>query len=170
MKTKKIIILTILAIAGLFVWGYFSKGGTTASVQGASVSGASKSMLVASETIYDFGTISMKNGKVNKEFTVTNLSDTDITLSKVLTSCMCTNAFIVNPDGKIKGPFGMVGHGGSVPPANELMKAGESRIIRVIFDPNAHGPAGVGKITRFITLTDSSGNSLQLEIKTVVTP
>ena len=172
MKTTNIIILVCVIIAGLFVWGYFSKGGTTASVQGADEpnSTASKSLLTVSEKFYDFGTISMKNGIVNKEFTVTNTGDKDITVSTVLTSCMCTTVLIVAPDGSTKGPFGMAGHGGSVPPANEIIKAGESRVIRVVFDPNAHGPAGVGPIDRFITLTDISGNVLQLEIKANVTP
>lgn len=82
---------------------------------------------------------------------------------------MCTSAFIVGPDGILKGPFGMIGHG-AVPPANEIIKAGDSLIIRAVFNPNAHGPAGVGKIDRFITLTDTNGGTLNLEIKATVTP
>ncbi len=172
MKTKNIITLVCVVVIGLFVWGYFSKGGTAASVQGVSEpnSSTSKNLLTASEKFYDFGTISMKNDNVTKEFTVTNAGDKDVTVSTVLTSCMCTTALIVAPDGSTKGPFGMAGHGSSVPPANEIIKVGESRIIRVVFNPNAHGPAGVGPIDRFITLTDTSGNALQLEIKAVVTP
>ncbi|MEK7669202.1 MAG: DUF1573 domain-containing protein [Patescibacteria group bacterium] len=172
MKTTNIIILACVIVIGLFVWGYFSKGGTTASVQGVSEtnSTASKSLLIASEKFYDFGTISMKNGNVIKEFTVTNSGDKDVTVGTVLTSCMCTTALIVGPDGSTKGPFGMAGHGGSVPPANEIIKVGESRIIRVVFNPNAHGPAGVGPIDRFITITDTSGDTLQFEVKAVVTP
>jgi len=169
MKTRTIIILIILVIIGLFTWGYFSKGGTASSVQGISTSNTSKSILVAAETFYDFGTISMKNGNVSKEFTINNLTNEDITIKTVLTSCMCTNAFIVNLDGSTKGPFGMAGMG-YVPPANDTIKPEESRIVRVVYDPNAHGPAGVGEIDRFITLTDSSGGNLQLEIKAFVTP
>ena len=59
---------------------------------------------------------------------------------------------------------------GYVPPANETIKAGESRMIRVVYDPNAHGPAGVGRINRFVELVDSSGGTLGLEIKALVTP
>ena len=59
---------------------------------------------------------------------------------------------------------------GFVPPANEVIKAGEIRAIRVVYDPNAHGPAGVGQIDRFVELTDSSGGAIQLEIKALVTP
>jgi len=169
-NTTSIIAVILLIFVGLFIWGYAGKGGTTASVPGApDSSGASKSVLTALETLYDFGTISMKNGNVTKEFSVTNPTDKDITVSTVLTSCMCTKAFIVLPDGSTKGPFGMPGMG-SVPTANEIIKAGESRTIRVVYDPNAHGPAGVGQIDRFIMLTDSSGAALQLEIKALVTP
>ena len=170
MEPKSIISVVLLVFVGLFIWGYAGKGGTTASVQGTSESNSvSKSALTAAETLYDFGTISMKNGNVTKEFTVTNPTSQDITISTVLTSCMCTTAFIVKPDGSVKGPFGMPGMG-YVPPANETIKAGESRIIRVVYDPNAHGPAGVGRIDRFVTLTDSSNGTLELEIKALVTP
>ena len=63
-------------------------------------------------------------------------TDKDITFPSLITSCMCTKAFFVNPSGKTKGPFGMQGHG-YVPPLNETIKAGESRTIKVVFDPNA---------------------------------
>lgn len=125
--------------------------------------------LIASETVYDFGTISMKNGDVAKDFTVTNATDQDVMLKTLVTSCMCTKVSIVRADGTINGPFGMPGMG-RVPPANELIKAGESRSIRVVYDPNAHGPAGVGQIDRFAYLEDANGGKLQLEIKALVTP
>ncbi|OGY90787.1 MAG: hypothetical protein A3B31_01995 [Candidatus Komeilibacteria bacterium RIFCSPLOWO2_01_FULL_53_11] len=170
LNTISIIAIVLLVLFGLFIWGYSGKSGTTASVQGApGAASTAKSALTAPEIFYDFGTISMKNGTVTKEFTVGNTTDKDILVSTVLTSCMCTSAFIVESDGGIKGPFKMPGMG-YVPPANELIKAGGSRIIRVVYDPNAHGPAGVGQIDRFITLTDSSGGTLQLEIKALVTP
>lgn len=171
MKTKTIIsiIVVIIFILGIYVWGYSTKGGTTDSVQDASALNVSKGSLVATEKFYDFGTISMKNGEVVKEFKVTNSNNGDVILSKVLTSCMCTSAYIVKPDGSAKGPFGMAEHG-AVPSADEVIKAGEDRIIRVVFDPNAHGPAGVGMIDRFITLTDTSNNTLQFEVKALVIP
>ena len=59
---------------------------------------------------------------------------------------------------------------GFAPKANMLVKAGETRNIDVVYDPNAHGPAGVGFIDRFVNLTDTNGGTLQLEIKAVVTP
>lgn len=172
MKSKTVVhvLLVSLVLMGLLVWGYYAKtDGITASVQGAIGSNRSESQLTSPETFYNFGTISMKNGDVSKEFTVTNPTAQDITLNTVLTSCMCTSAFIIEPNGSIKGPFKMPGMG-YVPPANEVIGAGESRTIRVVYDPNAHGPAGVGQINRSITLTDATGGTVQLEIKALVTP
>ena len=168
-KTISTIAVVLIVFVGLFIWGYAGKGGTTGSVQGADGTTNAASILIALETLYDFGTISMKNGNVTKEFVVTNPTDTDISVSTLVTSCMCTSAFIVSPQGSIKGPFRMPGMG-YVPPANELIKAGDSRTVRVVYDPNAHGPAGVGEINRLVILTDSSGGTLQLEIKALVTP
>jgi len=169
-NTISIIAVVLLVFVGLFVWGYADNGETAAPVNVAPGSASmSKSVLTALEVFYDFGTISMKNGNVSKEFVIANPTDRGITVSTVLTSCMCTTAFIVGADGNVKGPFGMSGMG-YVPPANEIIKAGESRIIRVVYDPNAHGPAGVGWIDRFVTLTDSSNGTLELEIKANVTP
>ena len=169
-KTISIISIVLVVIVGLFIWGYAGKGGTTASVQRVpGSSSTSKSALTAQEIFYDFGTISMKNGNVTTEFTVINPTSQDIIVSTVLTSCMCTTAFIVKSDGSMKGPFGMSGMG-YVPPANETIKAGESRTIRVVYDPNAHGPAGVGQVDRFVMLADASGGTLQLEVKALVTP
>lgn len=166
-KTIGIATLVFILIVLLFAWG---RAGTSFTSQGApGAASIAQSSLITSETLYDFGTISMKDGNVTKEFEITNPIDRDITVSTVLTSCMCTLAYIVKEDGSIKGPFGMPGMG-YVPPANEIIKAGESRVIRVVYDPNAHGPAGVGRIDRFITLTDSSGGVIQLEIKALVTP
>jgi len=176
MKSKTIssIAVVLFIFFGLFIWGYSGRGvgagATTASVQGVpGATGTTESALASQEVFYDFGTISMKDGNVTKEFVVTNPTDGDITVRTILTSCMCTTAFIVKPDGGTKGPFSMAGMG-YVPPANEVIKAGESRVIRVVYDPNAHGPAGIGRIDRFVMLTDSGGGTLELEIKALVTP
>lgn len=168
MKNKTIItvVLIVVGLFGLMLWGRAvqkSVSGNTGEVF-ADV----KSALTVSETLYDFGTISMANGNVNKIFKITNLTDKDINLKTVNTSCMCTSAYIENANGE-KGPFGMPGMG-FVPPADEVIKAGESIDIKVVYNPNAHGPAGVGSIDRFVYLTDVSGGTLQLEIKAVVTP
>lgn len=168
MKSVVSITAVLLVLGALFYLGSRSQAGTEASVQGVSSAHAA-SALTASEVLYDFGTISMKDGNVTKDFTITNPTDADIAVSTVVTSCMCTTAFLVGKDGSLKGPFGMVGMG-YAPPANEVIKAGESRVVRVVYDPNAHGPAGVGAIDRFVTLADAEGGALELEVKALVTP
>ena len=170
MKPKTIIItLIVVAVIGyLLVLSYQKSSSSAASVQGVSQTGA-QSALAASSTFYDFGTISMKNGNVTKDFTFTNPGNSDVSIKGVETSCMCTSALLVEADGSTKGPFGMAGMGGMTS-TDDTVKAGESRTLRVVYDPNAHGPAGVGDIDRFITVNDASGGTLRFEIKAVVTP
>ncbi|MFA5838958.1 MAG: DUF1573 domain-containing protein [Candidatus Paceibacterota bacterium] len=155
-------VIIVIVLVGLMVWGKNNQ--TTESIKKSEVS----SVLTTSEKIYDFGTISMKDGLVNYTFKVTNPSDKDIYIKKINTSCMCTQAYIETADGE-KGPFGMEGMG-YIPPVNETIKAGEFRNVKVVYDPNAHGPAGVGMIDRFIYLIGADGETTQLEIKAVVTP
>ena len=183
------IVVIVILVIGLFLFGKPSKDNAIksgnipegsqelANSHTAGIGDTTANVLTASETFYDFGTISMKNGNVSKTFKVTNSGTTDINLTNVSTSCMCTAAYILRNDGSKLGPFGMPGHGGTgdMPghgngKAGEIIPAGESRDIEVVYDPNAHGPAGVGMINRFIFLEDESGNKLQLEIKVNVTP
>ena len=166
MNSKIILVsaLVLAGIGGLMFWGRANQTSTTASVQGA------QSALVANESLYDFGTISMKDDIVSRMFTVTNQNERAVLVTDIATSCMCTTAYLVGEGGMKRGPFGMPGHGGPSPKANETIPAGESRSIEVVYDPNAHGPAGVGAMDRFIYLTDISGGTLALEIKANVTP
>lgn len=125
--------------------------------------------LTASETFYDFGTISMKNGNVSKIFKLTNSKTGDILVPSISTSCMCTTAYVLK-DGVRSRPYGMPGHGGRVPRANEIVKPGESLEIEVVYNPNAHGPAGVGVIERSVLVQDENENVTELKFKVNVTP
>ncbi|MDO8552291.1 MAG: DUF1573 domain-containing protein [bacterium] len=174
MKTILTVAAVVLVGFGLMWWGRTNQAPLPAQASGgpstgAATTGGQKSELAAPEILYDFGTISMKNGLVYKEFSVTNPTEKDITVSSMFTSCMCTTAYLLTAEGSVKGPFRMPGMG-YIPPANETLKPGESRTVRVVYDPNAHGPAGVGQIDRFVTLTDEAGGVLQLDIKALVTP
>jgi hypothetical protein len=161
-KNIAIIFAAIAVIGGLFWWGKENQIKTNSKDLGI------KSQLEASETFYDFGTISMANGKVYKKFKLTNGTDKDINVESITTSCMCTNAYVIDGDKK-KGPFGMEGMG-YVPKADYLIKAGGTGEIEVEFDPNAHGPAGVGPIDRIVTARDENGGTIKFEIKANVTP
>jgi hypothetical protein len=121
------------------------------------------------ETFHDFGVISMKNGDVSKVFAISNPTDQDINLEKLFTSCMCTVAYFIQSDGSKKGPFGMPGMG-IVPKLNKTIKAGETASIEVVYDPNAHGPAGVGMIERSVFLEDENNKVVEFKFKANVTP
>ena len=154
-------VATIAILAGLIILGKPSGLATpTASV--------ANSVLKAKETAYDFGTISMTKGKVSHIFTVTNTGTEPVTVSKLYTSCMCTIASIMNGTEKV-GPFGMPGHSG-IPSIKVLLAPGTSTQVEAIFDPNAHGPAGVGTISRVVIVENNAGAPLELGFTANVTP
>lgn len=156
-------VLVAAAIVGLVLWGRANDAPTHSQAEP-----NQKSSLFASERSFDFGTISMKDGNVTHVFRVANAADKDVTIERLSTSCMCTTAYIVEGASR-SGPFGMAGMGVGTQ-ANHLFRAGETKGIEVVYDPNAHGPAGVGPMERFIHLTDASGGVLQLHIKGLVRP
>lgn len=117
---------------------------------------------------YDFGTISMAKGDVAHEFKIKNTSEERVEIKKVYTSCMCTSAWFLKGETN-KGPFGMQGHG-YVPPVNEFLEPNEEAIIRVVFDPAAHGPAGVGSISRVVYVEGSSSRLAELNFSANVKP
>ncbi len=162
---KKIIIIVVVAIIGILAfmaWGYGRTARTTQAQHN------EQSSLKAPEALYDFGTISMANGNVDHMFEISNPTDIDVTIDSVSTSCMCTTAYIVSGDSK-EGPFGMPGMGGMTS-TKVVIPAHGTKSIDVVYDPNAHGPAGVGNIDRFASVTEAGGGTLQFEIKAVVTP
>ncbi|MEK7076704.1 MAG: DUF1573 domain-containing protein [Patescibacteria group bacterium] len=105
---------------------------------------------------YDFGTVSMTKGKVARDFTIANESDKAILIRKAMTSCMCTEATLMLANGETKGPFGMPGHG-IVPEINVNIPPSEALTARVVFDPAAHGPAGIGNVERDVLLETDGG-------------
>lgn len=162
----------IIAGVGVFVVllgaALFFSSSSPANTQPASEA-VKSSVLKATEQSFDFGAISMAKGKVNKAFTVKNPTASPITVSKVYTSCMCTQAVIIS-SGDRKGPFGMPGHGGSIPTISLTIAPNSEAVVEAIFDPAAHGPAGVGPISREVYVETNDGGKLTLGFKANVTP
>lgn len=123
--------------------------------------------LAMPQKMHDFGQISMAAGKVKTMFQFKNTSAESVVISKMYTSCMCTNA-ILQMGGKKYGPYGMPGHG-FIPKISSTVQSGEEFSVEVIFDPAAHGPAGVGPIQRTVYVETSAGIA-QLEISALVRP
>jgi len=174
-KQLKIIIIVATAVLGLGIALLIAqpKDGQQVADTGYQVMdmGSDKtvaSVLEASETFHDFGTISMKNGKVSTTFKVKNIKTEPVALTRLYTSCMCTEAKL-NIAGKTEGPFGMMGHG-IIPKFNDPLQPNQEAEVEVVFDPNAHGPAAVGTIERTVTVEGQDGKLAELNIKATVTP
>lgn len=129
---------------------------------------AGTSALAAAETAFDFGSISMAKGKVQRRFAVQNTGSAPAAITRMYTSCMCTSASIVKGDERL-GPFGMQGHGFN-PRIDMKLAPGETAEVIVTFDPAAHGPAGVGTIARTVYLEQDGAEPLELNIQATVTP
>ncbi len=124
--------------------------------------------LASVSPFFNFGKISMAAGKVSHRYWIKNVSATPAGVTRLFTSCMCTEATLITHAGK-KGPFGMPGHG----PASRLeerLAPGESAQVEVVFDPAAHGPAGIGQTDRVVTIENGAGAVLELRFSALVTP
>lgn len=164
-QAKTIVWGAVISVAVLVGLALFT-GGDSGKPSTAS---AGASALTAAETDFDFGSSSMAKGKVTHVYKVKNTTASPITVSRLYTSCMCTQASLVTAKGKA-GPFGMMGHG-YVPSISEEIAAGEEAQIEVVFDPAAHGPSGIGPVSRQIVVETNDGKDpLTLGFKAVVTP
>ena len=128
----------------------------------------SNGFLAAEESSFDFGNISMAAGKVSHTFKIKNSGAEPVIISKIYTSCMCTETTLVKQNGRF-GPFGMPGHI-SIPKINQILKADEEAAVEVVFDPAAHGPAGLGQTERKITIENNGKNEMTLLIRANVMP
>lgn len=166
--TLLVIILSLFIGGGLVLWSYSTAGESNRVFE--NEIGSSQGQLSVAESTYDFGEVSMKEGLVDHEFVLDNNSGAPAKVSQAETSCMCTTAYLqVGENGQEVGPFGMPGHGGPRGIANLTVPPGEKLIVRAVFDPTAHGPAGVGPIERQIIL-EVGGSPLTLNFKALVKP
>lgn len=166
-KTITSIIVVILTLIGL-IW-IAQPNAESGKDNKASVSTVGTGALTVEEASnYDFGVISMAAGTVARVFTIKNTGSETVTINKMYTSCMCTTAELT-VGGKQFGPYGMPGHG-AIPTINQIVNPNEEATVEVVFDPAAHGPAGVGRIVRNITIENSAGRPIELTFSAVVKP
>lgn len=169
MKKTIIGIAVLIFVSGVLVWfarpDKNNSGGDNIASVSADEGGA---LVVEGINNYDFGEISMANGKVNHQFKIKNTGAAKIVVEKMYTSCMCTVAALIKGDKRF-GPYGMPGHG-FVPKINEEINPSEEAVVEIVFDPTAHGPAGVGRIQREIIIENSAGQPIKLQFVAVVTP
>lgn len=121
------------------------------------------SPLKADRDRYDFGAIPINGGNVQTVFQVANRGSEAVSLVSVYTSCGCTTAVLEFPDGSKEGPFGMPGH--DLPIRLERprrLDPGQVVKVHAIFDPAAHGPAGLGPVVRAVNLHTSDGGGVEV--------
>lgn len=166
--------LALVAILGgsMFAFGFSSGGETAPSANSSSPSSGNSSPvsqlaplsgLEVSPQPFEFGDVSMKNGIVNKTFTLKNKTGQPIEVARIETSCMCTEASLKVGD-KESPFFGMPGHTqnpgwqATIPPDSEV-------IVTARFDPNAHGPSGTGLAQRVVRIFFSDPQNNYADIK-----
>jgi hypothetical protein len=157
-------VLVILILGGLIVAakpGPAAKSPPRAEVQ-------SKSDLIAEEMSFDFGPVSMAAGNVTHRFEIKNANVEPVIIRKISTSCMCTTAQLVK-GGKKLAIYGMPGHG-YIPNLDEPIAPNEQASVEVVFDPAAHGPAGIGRVERLATIYTGAEQPLELSFTALVTP
>jgi Protein of unknown function (DUF1573) len=155
--------LAIAAVAFLAMGNRQSGGASPEQV--ASATGT----LSAAQTFHDFGQVSMRDGKISYRYTVRNDSDAPALVEQIYTSCMCTEASLLLGSERV-GPFGMPGMGPPIPTINRVIPPGQQAVIVAEFDPNAHGPAGIGRNDRVVSVVMGERRVLQLGFTAFVTP
>ncbi|MCR4306492.1 MAG: DUF1573 domain-containing protein [Candidatus Yonathbacteria bacterium] len=171
MKKNQLVILIIFAVAASFVILFEKRAELSRLWNESSILTEvtpSAGTLVATESFYDLGTISMSAGKVSRVFKITNSGGSPVQIKKIYTSCMCTTATLITREGSA-GPFGMPGHA-AIPTISEPIAPNEEASVEIVFDPAAHGPAATGKVRRIIYLeTDAQKEPIELSFEATVT-
>lgn len=109
--------------------------------------------IVFNQESFDLGTIRQRDGITFTLVPFENTGENDLVIHKLDTSCGCTSASIVYKG--MEGPtFTMPGHGKKNPTNwNVSIAPGQSAMLKIYYDPNAHGPQK--KPNEFITRTVS---------------
>ena len=154
-KLLVVFLVVILIIAGgIYAFSKFSPGGQP----------AEKAEFKTDHLEYDMGTVSMASGLVRHTFEIENAGLSDLKINNIRTSCMCTTAFLKIGD-YTSPEFGMPGHGTNPLGWSKSLNPGEKAQLEVVFDPTAHGPAGVGQVARIVYLQTNDRQSGQPEFK-----
>lgn len=158
MDKKIIILISILTVGVLFGGTIYlsnlSEGAAVEKVQGAKIG--------ILETNYDFGDVKYSNGNVTHAYKVKNEGTQDLVIANIFTSCMCTQAFFKKGDFKSES-FGMKGHTAESE-FKGILKPKEEAEILAVFDPTAHGPSGIGPISRIISFDTNDPDKPYVEL------
>lgn len=130
------------------------------------VSGADAPKLKLETASFDLGDIPIGGGLVKKQIKITNEGESNLKISKIITSCMCTTASL-EVDGKKSPAFGMPGHSSGSLFWSAEIKPRQSGVLEIVYDPAAHGPAGLGPFTRVVTISSNNNGKNGAETEVV---
>lgn len=145
MDKRILLIISLLTAVALFggVFLFSSSGGP------AKVEKTSGAQIQTFHKDFDFKNIKYDGGKATHAFPIRNNGSKDLVLANLSTSCMCTQVYFKK--GEEKSPFfGMKGHT-AVSDWKGALKPKEEAEVVVIFDPTAHGPQGIGPVSRLVS-------------------
>lgn len=156
MEKKFLLIIALITVVvlsgGVF---YFANSGNPASIEktlGAQVQTFHKD--------FDFKDIKYDGGNVTHAFPIKNNGSKELVIANLSTSCMCTQVYLKK--GEEKSPmFGMKGHAAS--DWKGVLKPREEGEIVVVFDPTAHGPQGVGPVSRLVSFETNDPENPYME-------
>lgn len=154
-----IIAATVLILGGAVVWLGQSPANTSSKAVLGKTSGAKIEALEAS---FDFKDIPYSGGNAIHEFKVKNTGDRDLSIANLATSCMCTKVFFQSASGK-SPEFGMKGHAAASDWTGKLTPGEDGKVVAV-FDPTAHGPEGVGPISRLVSFETNDPDHPYIEL------
>ncbi|RJP45994.1 MAG: DUF1573 domain-containing protein [Armatimonadetes bacterium] len=160
MNDKKLLIGIIFITAVILTGAVFALSRTSSPAALEKVAGVK---VEVSEVDFDFKDIPYSGGNVTHEYPVKNIGEKELKIANMSTSCMCTTVALQT--GKEKSPeFGMPGHSS---PSSEwvgTLQPGEEGKMVVTFDPAAHGPAGVGPVSRFVSFETNDPDHPYVEL------
>ena len=163
-----LIAITVIAI-GFGIYRSQQKAAAPNPVPQAHAAAQPRGALVSARPYYDFGTISMAAGNVSTTYRIKNEGVAPLTINRIFTSCMCTTAMLSTANGRKQGPFGMPGHG-PLKSVSAQLAPGEVARLELVFDPAAHGPSGIGRIERVVTVNAQGTPPLELGMVALVRP
>lgn len=142
---KKVVIGILVFIAAIIGGAVVYSNNTRSAV----IEKTMGAKITAPELSFDFKNVPYSGGNVAHEFKIKNSGIKDLTIANLATSCMCTKVYFKTNG--VKGPeFGMKGHE-SEKAWKGVLKPNEEGIVAAVFDPTAHGPAGIGPVSRIVS-------------------
>lgn len=111
---------------------------------------------------YDFGLVRLTAGLVVHRYSVKNLGQIDVKIANLATSCTCTKVYFksANWESPRAGMKGMT----KISDWVGVLKPGESGEVIIEFDPNFHGPQGMGKIVRGVSFETNDPQNRYVEL------